>query len=169
MDRVKRSPVDRVGRFWTLMPKLLRGSSESSASTAGPGGAWVAVDCTERAREPSLELLFESLLPENRAAPFRQHTFNINDSMRVIHTSVFELPQLNQTNSFVLSVTQITKPKLQNYNPVPSKNTWHLMLYITMISSDFHNAENTDGVTESDIWNLLLKRNVTENSVWINQ
>ncbi len=68
----ERSPVDRVGRFWTLMPKLLRGSSESSRSTGGAGGACVAVDCTERARDPSLELLFESLLEEiKRRTRFR--------------------------------------------------------------------------------------------------
>lgn len=54
------SPVERTGRFCTLIPKLLRGSSESS-TIADWGGACAADDWTERAWDPSLELLLESL------------------------------------------------------------------------------------------------------------
>lgn len=61
------SPVERTGRFCTLMPKLLRGSSPSITMEQGwEGGACVAEDWTERAWDPSLELLFESLLPNGQ-------------------------------------------------------------------------------------------------------
>lgn len=48
------------------MPKLLRGSSPSMDKGGGAGGACVAADCTERARDPPLELLLESLLPKKQ-------------------------------------------------------------------------------------------------------
>lgn len=54
-------PVERTGRFWTLMPKLLRGSSLSREDKGRAEGAGTAADCTERAGESSLELLLESL------------------------------------------------------------------------------------------------------------
>lgn len=55
-------PVERTGRFCTLIPKLLRGSSFSSDGSSWDAGAGTAVDCTERAGDSSLELLLESLL-----------------------------------------------------------------------------------------------------------
>lgn len=54
-------PVERTGRFWTLMPKLLRGSSLSREDNGRADGAGTAADCTERAGESSLELLLDSL------------------------------------------------------------------------------------------------------------
>lgn len=54
-------PVERTGRFWTFMPKLLRGSSLSRDDRGRAEGAGTAADCTERAGESSLELLLESL------------------------------------------------------------------------------------------------------------
>jgi len=55
-------PVERTGRFWTLIPKLFLGSSFSRDGSSWDAGAGTAVDCTERAGDSSLELLLESLL-----------------------------------------------------------------------------------------------------------
>lgn len=55
-------PVERTGRFCTLIPKLFLGSSFSSDGSSWDAGAGTAVDCTERAGDSSLELLLESLL-----------------------------------------------------------------------------------------------------------
>lgn len=55
-------PVERTGRFWTLIPKLFRGSSFSRDGSSWDAGAGTAVDCTDRAGDSSLELLLESLL-----------------------------------------------------------------------------------------------------------
>lgn len=57
------APVERTGRFCTLMPKLFLGSSLSRFGRGCVGGAGTAVDWTDRAGDSSLELLLESLLP----------------------------------------------------------------------------------------------------------
>lgn len=60
-EDLQNSPVERTGRFWTLIPKLFRGSSLSREDRGSAEGAGTAADCTERAGESSLELLLESL------------------------------------------------------------------------------------------------------------
>lgn len=59
------------------MPKLLRGSSPSMDKGGGAGGACVAADCTERARDPPLELLLESLLPMKQTKLFLSYFWGL--------------------------------------------------------------------------------------------